>query len=106
MAEILNVEFSPELIEELAEALHAELERLDPTEDEFWHDLSGDRREFYRQCVSAILRKLDARWPGYISDDDPVIGSARAVGLRTEVCEEPDAAKDIGGPVELPNTQG
>lgn len=42
-------------IEELAEALHAKMERLDPTLDPDWSEMTDHQREFYRLCVIDLL---------------------------------------------------
>jgi hypothetical protein len=42
-------------LEALAERLHFEMERLDPSESAEWDGLSDADREFFRQCVKAVL---------------------------------------------------
>lgn len=44
-------------IEELAKVLHWKMEHLDPTDQADWNLLDDLDREFYRQCVKAILRQ-------------------------------------------------
>jgi len=46
-----------EAIEHLARELHWKMEHLDPSgEWEEWSSLSEDGREFFRQCVKAVIR--------------------------------------------------
>lgn len=41
----------------LAKGLHAEMERLDPTEDPNWEALTPSRKEFYFSCIDWLLDK-------------------------------------------------
>jgi hypothetical protein len=46
-------------IEVLAEHLHWEMERMDPTDDDNWAAMSEFRRDFYRLCVRSLLSRKD-----------------------------------------------
>ncbi len=45
-------------VEHLAEVLHDKMEHLDPTNDGTWAGLSGEQKEFYRQCVKRLLIEM------------------------------------------------
>lgn len=48
-------------LEALSERLHFEMERLEPSNESDWCALSDYDKEFYRQCVKAILSR-----PSYV----------------------------------------
>jgi hypothetical protein len=43
-------------MEHLAEELHWKMEHWDPTGEEGWVSLTEEEREFFRQCVKAMVR--------------------------------------------------
>ena len=45
-------------LDELAKALHAKMEHLDPTFDPDWPEKSEHQRDFYRLCVAAVVNSL------------------------------------------------
>lgn len=46
--------------EKAARALYEELERLDPSGEVSWDDLSVGMREMYRSCIDAVIPILGA----------------------------------------------
>jgi hypothetical protein len=52
---------SSSAILELARILYDEMENLDPGGDDYlaWNKLTDLEREFYRQCIKAILARRD-----------------------------------------------
>jgi hypothetical protein len=46
--------------ETLARRLHWEMERLEPTSDAEWTNLTEHQRDFYRYCVDGLLEEDEA----------------------------------------------
>ena len=46
-----------EAVEKLSQRLHWKMECLDPSEDRNWAALSDYDKDFYRQCIRAILQE-------------------------------------------------
>jgi hypothetical protein len=44
-------------IESLARELHGVMDRLDPSENPGWGQLSAQEKEFYRRCVMHLSRQ-------------------------------------------------
>jgi hypothetical protein len=44
-------------IDRLAETLRAKMERLDPSSEKEWGELPEREKEFFRECVKAVLRE-------------------------------------------------
>jgi len=44
-------------VEELAKVLHWKMEHLDPSDEADWGTMTDEDKEFFRQCVKALLRQ-------------------------------------------------
>lgn len=44
---------------DLARVLHYEMEKLDPTDDPDWDQMSDHRREFYVLCVRSLIKSSE-----------------------------------------------
>lgn len=52
-----NIPSRQDAIERLAETLRTRMERLDPSSEKEWMALSEREKEFFRECVKAVLRE-------------------------------------------------
>lgn len=62
-------------VTELARSLYVEMERLDPSSDARWNDLTDREREFFRLTVEGILARRDLvlqALEGEFASDDKV----------------------------------